>query len=168
MTKDFLTRPEVKDFIISARQYCEFMESTQESDPIGFLKKTRELLLSLYQKGLTFPLYHGDFDEDIEDMLGERYFVVLDQINKKIGKVDYYSHVYDPSNFQNNKPVTGSLTDDLGDIYRDLKRALLKLDADSENAKEGALWDFHFLFRAHYGEHIINAVYAMHFSLQDE
>ena len=166
MTEDFLIKNEVKEYLESARLYCEFMESNVEIDSIEFLKEVRQLLLTLYQKGLYFPLHDGDSDEDTDDLFGDNYFAVLKLIGKKVGKTDFYLHIYDPTNPSDEKPVGGSLTDDLGDIYRDLKRALLQLDTDSEAAKEDALFSLNFLFRSHYGAHIINGLYAIHFFLQ--
>ncbi len=170
MTKDFIVKSEVKEYLESARLYCEFIESAIEIEPTEFLKKVRFLLLTLYQKGFSFPLYNGDSgeDEDVDDLLSEHYFIVLKLIGQKVGKMDFYTHMYDPTNLTDEKPVGGLLTDDLGDIYRDLKRALLQLDTNSEVAKEDALFSLHFLFRNHYGEHIINGLYAIHFFLQSE
>ena len=37
----------------------------------------------------------------------------------------YYWHVFDPSNQVDTEPVCGDLLDDLGDIYKDLKRSIL-------------------------------------------
>jgi Domain of unknown function (DUF5063) len=168
MTENILIKSEVKEYLESAKLYCEFMESNVEIDSIEFLKETRQLLLTLYQKGLYFPLHDGDSDEETNDLLGDDYFAVLKLIGKKVGKTDFYLHIYDPTNSIDEKAVGGSLTDDFGDIYRDIKRALLQLDTDSEVAKEDALWSLHFLFRNHYSEHIINGLYAIHFFLQHE
>ena len=168
MTSDFIIQSEVKEYLESARLYCEFIESPKEIGFIDFLKEVRLLLLTLYQKALAFPLYDGDSDEDTDDLLGDNYYKVLKLIGQKIGKTDFYLHMFDPTNSSDEKPVGGSLTDDLGDIYRDLKRALLQFDTDSEVAKEDALWSLHFLFRIHYGEHIMNGLYAIHFFLQHE
>jgi len=168
MTKDFIIQSEVKEYLESARLFCEFIESPTEIDSIEFLKKVRLHLLTLYQLGLSFPLHNGEFNEDTVDLLGDNYFQVLKLIGKKVGKTDFYTHMYDPTDFSDEKPVVGELTDDLGDIYRDLKRALLQLDTDSEPAREDALWSLHFFFRSHYGEHIINGLYAIHFFLQYE
>jgi Domain of unknown function (DUF5063) len=168
MTRDFIIKSEVKEYLESARLYCEFIESTIEIDSTDFLKGVRMLLLTLYQKALFLPLYDGDSNEDTDDLLGDNYYKVVKLIGKKVGKTDFYLHMFDPTNSSDEKPVGGSLTDDLGDIYRDLKRALLQLDTNSEVAKEDALWSLHFLFRIHYGEHIMNGLYAIHFFLQHE
>ena len=168
MTKEFIIRREVKEYIDSAIVYCDFIESTETINSVEFLTKIRLLLLTLYQQGFMFPLYNGNSQPDTEDLLGESYFIVLKKIAQKIGNTNFYTHMYDPTNSKDDKPVVGALSDDLGDIYRDLKGAILQLDLDSETARARALWDLHFLFRNHYAEHIINALYAIHFFLQFE
>ncbi len=168
MTKDFIIKSEVKNYLESARLFCEFMESTEAIDANDFLKGVRLLLLKLYERALFFPLHDGDPNEDTDDLLGDNYYKVAKLIGQKVGKTDFYLQMFDPTNSSDDKPVGGSLTDDLADIYRDLKRALLQLDTDSEVAKEDALWSLHFLFSIHYGQHIVNGIYAIHFFLQNE
>ena len=67
------------------------MESKEAVDSMDFLKKVRLLLLTLYQKGLSFPLYAGNSDKDADDPLGENYFIVLKQIENKIGDMVFYT-----------------------------------------------------------------------------
>jgi hypothetical protein len=168
MINDFINRKEVKEYLDSAKLYCQFIESTQQISPIEFLKEVRLLLLRLYQNGLSFPLYTGDYNVDADDLLGEEYFTLLKQIQDKLGNNYFYSHIYDPSDLNDNEIVIGDLSDDLGDIYRNLKRALLNLDSDSAIIKGEGLWSLHLLYRSHYGEHIIYSLYAIHFFVQHE
>jgi hypothetical protein len=50
------------------------------------------------------------------------------------------------------------ITDDIGDIYRDLRRGLYQ--ADSGRPDE-AVWEWRFSFETHWGSHVTNAIRVM-------
>jgi hypothetical protein len=55
---------------------------------------------------------------------------------------------------------TGSLADDLTDIWRDLTKALLMLTAGASQAS--VLWELWFNFKHHWGRHAVDALWAFH------
>ena len=59
--------------------------------------------------------------------------------------VDLYWEVFDPREL--SEPVAGSLSDDLADIYRDLRRGLAAAERDIEEA----VWDWRFSYETHWG-----------------
>jgi len=69
----------------------------------------------------------------------------------------YYWEVFDP--YVEEPPVKGSLSDDLLDVYRDVRRGLLLWD---HNAPQAAIWEWRFSFGVHWGNHAIDALRALH------
>jgi hypothetical protein len=65
--------------------------------------------------------------------------------------------MFDP--YELDQPVAGSLSDDLLDVYRDVRRGLAlwesRRDAD-------AVWEWKFHFDAHWGAHAVDALRALH------
>lgn len=61
--------------------------------------------------------------------------------------------------------VVADLADDVADIYRDLKEALLVLDG---GAKTEAQWNIRFSFLNHWGRHASSAISALHNWLADQ
>ena len=55
--------------------------------------------------------------------------------------------------------VTGSLADDIADVYRDLRTGLRKWQRGESG---GALWEWRFNFEAHWGQHADDALRAIH------
>jgi hypothetical protein len=64
--------------------------------------------------------------------------------------------VFDP--YEEGKLVTGSLTDDVIDVYCDLK---MGLDAFDAGHVEGAVWDWRFNFAHHWGHHAVDGLRAL-------
>lgn len=71
-----------------------------------------------------------------------------------------YWEVFDP--YEQDKPVTGALDDDLADIYRDLKEGLLVSSGIGAADIEEATWHWRFLFLTHWGDHLTDALRALH------
>ena len=80
----------------------------------------------------------------------------------------YYWAVLNPVDSENLAETgTGDLVDDLGDTYADLKEALIMFDKNEIDAQENAIWKFKFDFDNHWGEHSIEALYAIHHYLSE-
>lgn len=86
----------------------------------------------------------------------------LDEESHVVGRavsslgVDGYWEVFDPREL--DEPVGGSLTDDLVDIYRDLRRGLsLAIGSLSD-----AVWEWKFSFETHWGNHATDAIRVLH------
>ena len=72
------------------------------------------------------------------------------------GPVDHYWEVFDPR--ESSEPVIGSLTDDVGDIYRDVVRGLMLFESGET---EAAVWDWGFGRESHWGDHAVDALRAL-------
>ena len=154
-----------KEFLLKARQYCAFVESTTTAKE-EFLRETQGLLLNLYQLATILPWTTLNYDVDFNEQLSnEEYEKTLTAIAEKIGSNRFYWEVFDPTKQEDTEAVAGDLVDDLGDIYRDLKYNLMIFDIGTMASQESAMWDFKFGFETHWGRHAIGALKTIHFLL---
>ena len=72
---------------------------------------------------------------------------------------DSYSEVFDPYDREDHEPVVGSLSDDLLDVYRDIRGGLWSWETD---ATANAIWEWRFSFDTHWGDHAADALRALH------
>jgi hypothetical protein len=70
----------------------------------------------------------------------------------------FYREVFDPWAEPTVGEVTGDIIDDLGDIYRDLRRGLVHWQ---DGNLADALWEWRFNFQIHWGEHATSALRAL-------
>jgi hypothetical protein len=160
VTQEFL------NFLSAARSFCTFLETKQSSAPSTFLTVIQSHLLSLYSCQNNLSLIELQKDTDIEAELLDMEMKSIMQFIGESLPCQYYWHVFDPSIENDIEPVCGDLVDDIGDIYKDIKRSLLLFDIGSKGAQETAIWQFKFYFDAHWGDHCVNALYAIHYFLQ--
>jgi hypothetical protein len=154
---------ETKYFLNTARQYCAFVESTNNKEK-DFLKETQNLLLTLYQQATALSWTTLEHEEEFEDKLSKEEFdKILKRLDENIGHHRYYWEIFDPTNDQDTQAVCGDLVDDLGDIYKDIKHGLMIFDLGTMASREAALWDLKFGFEKHWGRHAICALKTIHF-----
>jgi hypothetical protein len=154
-------------FIKAVRSFCNFIENDPADDRTSFLKQAQTHLQTLYFGGQTLPLVDLNYNLDFQDLMSKPYLEnILSHLEGKLNN-RFYWHVFDPAKDDDIEPVCGDLLDDLGDIYKDLKNCLLLFDKGTPAEIESAVWSFKWSFDNHWGDHCINATYALHFFLQN-
>lgn len=156
---------ETKDFLLTARSYCSFIETTDTTNK-EFLKGLQGLLLILYQQATTLSCTTLDHEEEFKEKLSKEEFEkILNSISDKIGENRYYWEVFDPTNDKDTEAVCGDLVDDIGDIFKDIKYGLMIFDIGTTSSQEDAIWNFKFGFEKHWGRHAISALKTIHFQV---
>lgn len=144
--------PEVVRFVGAARRYCDFIQEGGVASLHERLSLARVMLLELYIGAVALP--KGDEPEAIDESgpvpQAPSTWTAFEQF-------EHYWEIFDP--YAGDEPVTGSLTEDLLDVYLDVCRGLSLWDSAQENA---AIWEWRFSFDTHWGTHAIDALWALH------
>jgi hypothetical protein len=148
-----------KQFIITVKEYVDLIEKFPQYSLQDFLRKCAKLLPQIYTLGQELPeveLPNEASDEiAIKEVISPR-----EALEKFFGKHDHYKEIFDP--IFDEDIVEASLSDDLTDIYLDLKRPLLKYEMGNNNLKEIALWEWKFNIQGHCGDHLVDALRPIH------
>lgn len=151
-----VVRPEhftsqVLAFVAQARQFCEFIEKADSLSLAARLSAARERLLELYRAGTALPLIAPPED------FSERPSPVLPKPWAGFGEHQYYWEVRDP--YVDEPPGLGDLSDDVIDVYLDLRRGL---ELWHLHEAQAAIWTWRFHFDIHWGDHASDALRALH------
>ena len=137
------------EFAETARRYCKFVEAAAGIEERTRLQRARLELSELVHAACQLPSGDADgpdVDQEVSTPTDWPGF----------GDLDVYHEVFDP--YVDEPPVCGSLSDDLLDIYRDLKRGLVAYDAGQVGT---AVWEWRFHFDHHWGDHAVDALRAL-------
>ncbi len=151
-----------ENFINAARQYCEFVETQVPESETAFLMQAEEHLQALYYFGKKLPVTENFADAE-DKLTAAEMEKLLHFTAERLGDHRYYQVVFDPTEFKDDQVVAGDLLDDLGDIYKDLKNAILAFDPLTPDNFEHMQYEFTFLFEHHWGDHCADALYAIHY-----
>jgi hypothetical protein len=157
-----LTRPEhftreTAAFADQAYQFCDFIERAPAFPLPERLKAARLRLLELYRAGCALPhvVPPEGFDAGPNPARPGGW--------AGFDKLEYYWEVFDP--YVDEAPVAGSLSDDLLDVYFDVRRGLDLWR--SKAPRTAAIWEWRFHFDAHWGDHAVDALRALHRACRD-
>lgn len=146
-------RVQFLELIDTARQYCRIIENNADQSDwlrplVRILPRLHAGIVALHDPGgHSLPPELADFDDR---------FDLFSQLRAKLGELDMYWLEYDePGEMASDVDHrSGSLADDLTDIYFELKRGLNMLDAAGMD-EVAHLWDVG--FKQHWGQHLVDA-----------
>jgi hypothetical protein len=145
---------EVEDFLISASQYCSMIENFESYNENNKIRNLLISLLDMYAKAFGIP------EVEPQDDKVSTLDISVPKVN--FGQFDYYWEVFDPYHLE--EPVSGILTDDIVDIYKDVKEGILLYE---RNKQVEAVWLWRFKFETHWGSHAVDAIRALHSAKND-
>ena len=138
-------------FIEAARSYCAFIEGDNDVALDKRAVTARLRLAEVYAAQLRLPSISGLRADVQERPVG----APVDW--KGFGASELYYEIHDP--FKNEGTVGALLSEDLLDIYVSLKSGVIYWDT---GRTEEALWEWTFEFNAHWGDHLVDALRALH------
>lgn len=142
---------EHQKMLVAVRAYCELIDGIQAGDR-HWLQQIAHLLPQLHAAVLNLRL---DLTLDHHRILPDldARFELYTFLHELLGERDRYWLEYDHAHEQHG--MSGSLADDLTDIYCELKHGLRLLDHDWELQQVILCWWDG--FRHHWGQHLVDA-----------
>ena len=107
----------ITEFVTMSAEYCRALNSLDQFTPHGFATFSLQLLPMLYVRAFSLPSF-DDYDrEAVENLSQEEWTRVKLQLSKLFGKNDKYAEQF--TRFGDE--ATESLSENLADVYQDLK-----------------------------------------------
>lgn len=177
-----VAHPALTAFAERAREFCAVVDCGLAEEDVRFASQLHRVLAQLYSAGLDLPstdmLWDLDKEEigQVDDASADHPHVddpgpdpdrlstdglraLCRSLAQRFGASNYYREVFDPYEAPEEAEVTGSLTDDVADIYHDIRAGLMKWDRGESGE---ALWEWRFHLEIHWGEHATGALRALH------
>jgi hypothetical protein len=146
-------------FARSAEAFCAFMESQEPFADKAFVEGCAAALAALYHDVLALP---DQWDETCQesDQISVDSAQVRTKIHAHLQRRDSYSGYFDPYDETSGRfPL---LSDDLGDVYEDVRSGLESYRQNTQCTIQDAVFDWKFGFETHWGRHLVSALTALH------
>ena len=147
----------VDEFNRLAIQYFSLL-ADRSTELTVWLRRTEIAIAALYEAGLRLPLTEPSNQDAPEMPVGDERQLMIEISERLGGDGVPYSFVFHPMK-TNDKPVVGTLADDLVSIYKDLYGGWALLAAGGR--VEDVLWSWHINFQIHWGRHALGALQAL-------
>ena len=130
----------VVEFVTVASEYCSSIENVAKISAEANLQKMQKLIPLLYLKAAMLPKTEKLLDEELEKYISELDYNVLHQKwLQLLNEYDSFYEVFDPSIQFGQETVTASISENLLDIYQDLKNFLISYSIGNEEVMNDAL-----------------------------
>ncbi len=155
--------PSVIEFVTVAAETCLFLEQATEQSRKEFIQRSVKLLPFLYLKASLLPVVESVFDDAPERFVTEEdYLFVKEQVEQLLGADDSYLEVFHPDMAISDTPIAAFVSEDLADIYQELKDFAANYQTMDVDIMNDALVVCIEAFGQHWGQKNLNALKALH------
>lgn len=153
----------VVEFVTVAAEFCKFLEQAEGCKRKTFVDTSLKLLPLLYLKASMLP--HCDMmgDEAPENYVTEETYEVLRMnLAGLMGDRDDYLDVFVSDMKYSDQPITRYISEDLADIYQDIKDFIFVFQLGLNETMHDALAICEENFALYWGQKLVNTLRALH------
>jgi len=151
---------QIAAFSAEARRYCVAMETDTPDNSWSFAQQCLILVLRLYERVLLLPNREPETAHGLDRIGHEAWQAQRERIGQKLSRDSYWC-VFEPFEPEKPESIVGSISDDLADIWRDLKAGLTEIDSEKATLISDAVWHWRFSFETHWAHHAAGAIAAL-------
>lgn len=151
------------EFVTVAAQVCLFMEHAEEHERADFIDKILCLLPLLYLKARLLRRPEQQMDGYPQQFVTEEdYSSIRGSVAGLLGSDDAYLEVYLEDMRYSDEPITAYISEDLADIYQELKDLAFNYQTADERVMNDALLACLEAFEQHWGQKVVNVLRPLH------
>ncbi|MCU0408774.1 MAG: DUF5063 domain-containing protein [Bacteroidales bacterium] len=156
----------VVEFVAAANEFCRYAERAGELKGDELLKIMQRILPYMYIKASLLPSLEPFFEDGNEKFVTEAdWNRIKRNMRMKFGNADDYLEVFDERAADSGAPVLNSVSENLTDIYQDIKDFLLLYQTGTTEVMNDAVWECKMNFENIWGQKLVNAMRAIHMFL---
>ena len=153
----------VVEFVAVANEFCKYVEHASELKGDELLKILQRILPLMYLKSSFLPQLEPFFEDGNEKFVTEAdWTAISDTLKEKFGTADDYVEVFDDKIKETDGPVVSRISENMADIYQDMKDFLLLYQTGTREVMNDAVWECRMNFESFWGQKLVNSMRAIH------
>ncbi|MEX0985975.1 MAG: DUF5063 domain-containing protein [Bacteroidales bacterium] len=154
--------PEVLEFVRSANDYCSWLEESDKAGSVAFIRLSLSMLSRIYFRIVCLEEMEPAMEGSNEKFVTEQdWSSVYQKVLHLLGSHNEYLRIADEGEFDKSDLVTHNISEDLADIYQDLKDFTLQYRQGIEEIMNDAVWEVMENFEQYWSEKLLNALRAL-------
>lgn len=163
LAKNIVFSKNVVEFVTVGVQYCSFLETFEERTSFELSDKLTKLLPLLYLKATMLPPIELEYDIYPEVTVTEEdYNYIVSRLYNCLKNNDGYLEVFLEDMKYSDTPISASISEDLADIYQDIKNFISIYEQGIEENMSEALYLSEENFKLYWGQKLVNVIRALH------
>ncbi|MBT3173982.1 MAG: DUF5063 domain-containing protein [Lentimicrobiaceae bacterium] len=159
---DITLSKQVIEMATVANEFCYFVENIEKKEKEIVLEFMQRILPLLHLKGSLLPEIEPEHPEANERFVTEEQWErVFNELRQTLGEDDEY-WIIDPQYINDTEPLKASLSENITDIYQDMKDFLLLMQKNTHAARENAISECKILHANHWGYRVGNIFTRIH------
>ena len=151
------------EFVAVANEFSKYAEHASGLKGDELLRILQRILPLMYIKASLLPQLNPYFEDGNEKFVTESdWLVIHETLKKKFGTADDYLEVFDEKADETEGPVISSISENMADIYQDIKDFLLLYQTGTAEVMNDAVWECRMNFENFWGQKLVNAMRAIH------
>ncbi len=154
----------VIEFVTVANEFCSWLENCPSMARSEFVDTGRKMLPLLYLKASVLPKSDAMLEDDFLEkyVSEEEYQQITNQVLLKMGPYNDYLEVFTADMQHSEEPLTASISENLADVYQDVKDFLMSYRTAVTEIMNDALIELVNSFEEFWGQRLVNVLRAMH------
>ncbi len=162
-SSDHIYSRNVIEFVAVANEFCKYSERASELKGDELLKILQRILPLMYLKASLLPQLNPFFEDGNEKFVTESDWLKIQNILKeKFGTANDYLEVFDERMTESEGPVVSTISENMADIYQDIKDFLLLYQTGTVEVMNDAVWECRMNFENFWGQKLVNSMRAIH------
>lgn len=163
MENQFIYSKNVIEFVTVVAETCLFLENCRELSKEDFVVKAVKIFPLLYLKTTLIDKKEAENDDSAERFVTEEdYLYIKEQIEVLLGADDAFLDTFHPDMQYSDTPIAAFISENLADVYQELKDLAANYQIGEESIMESALAACLQTFEEHWGQKLLNALRALH------
>jgi hypothetical protein len=153
----------VVEFVAVANEFCKYAEHASELKGDELLKILQRILPLMYLKASLLPQLDSFFEDGNEKFVTEADWTDINEsLKEKFGTANDYLEVFDEKINETEGSVISSISENMADIYQDIKDFLLLYQTGTGEVMNDAVWECRMNFENFWGQKLVNSMRAIH------
>ena len=150
------------EFVTVAAEFCAFLERSEQMKRVSFVDTLLKILPLLYLKASMLPKVENVEDSPEHFVTEDDYEVLRLTIASIMAEKDDYLEVFMEDMRYSDTPIKASVSEDLADIYQDVKDFVSVYRLGFDETMYAALAVCEENFALYWGQKLVNTLRALH------
>lgn len=159
----FVYSDQMVAFVTASNQYCQILEQSATADGKAFIASMVEILSRIYAEFIVLGDTEPVDDAILEPTVTEQDWAsVYQQIARIMGPYNETLRPAEKDEFDRSEVVLHTVSEDLADVYQELKDFTVTYSRGLEELMNDAAWELKERFAEHWGTKLLRSLLTLH------